>query len=220
MEFELIKPYMSRENLGLHIKNNKYFENSVIRDKLTGLPIVKASSWKGNLRFASEKMEWDEQGKTKLMNRLFGQAGEKGRLSFFTTYFDKAEEDVITPLSRETKMPIRGPIKLEVVPVGTKGKISLLYFPYPKSSIYNGNEVDEDLRFLAESLWHMFYVYGFSARKTSGFGVIKQMKEEDISIQTKDFKKTGNETISYINYERYKKLFSKLWETNFKGGVY
>ncbi|WP_026485655.1 hypothetical protein [Caldanaerobius polysaccharolyticus] len=45
-------------------------------------------------------------------------------------------------------------------------------------------EVKKDLTFLGEALKLMFYTYGFSAKKTSGFGVIeKEIKEGEILLK-------------------------------------
>ncbi|WP_198469555.1 RAMP superfamily CRISPR-associated protein, partial [Acetomicrobium sp. S15 = DSM 107314] len=38
------------------------FENPIVRDKLTGLPMVRSSIWKGHLRFAAERVN-DLDGK-------------------------------------------------------------------------------------------------------------------------------------------------------------
>ena len=48
------------------------------------------------------------------------------------SFFDKISLDVITPLSRETKTPVRGrgPIYFEIVPENTKGIFRLLYYPF------------------------------------------------------------------------------------------
>ncbi len=35
----------------------------------------------------------------------------------------------------------------------------------------------------------MFYIYGFSAKKTSGFGVIEELKEENMEIYPESKKK-------------------------------
>jgi CRISPR-associated protein Cmr2 len=34
----------------------------------------------------------------------------------------------------------------------------------------------------------MFYTYGFSAKKTSGFGIIEELKEENIEVYPSDKK--------------------------------
>ena len=99
-----------------------------------------------------------------------------GRLFFYPTFFDKISLDVITPLSRETRTPVRGrgPIYFEIVPENTEGIFRLFYYPF--DLIARGeldkieNEVKEDLEFLAKALKKMFHEIGFSAKKTSGFG--------------------------------------------------
>lgn len=196
ISFTLKKPYTSKDEGEFHIidDNDKIFENPIVRDKFTGLPMVRPSTWKGHLRFAAEKVEWDKGNKKKITKRLFGnESGDdnslKGRLYFFPTFFkDKAEKDVITPLKRDTRTPARGPISLEVMKAGSKGDFYLLYIPYPKGKNFQEEQIEEDLRFVAEALKRMFYIYGFSAKKTSGFGVIKQLKDEEVEVYPKDRK--------------------------------
>ncbi len=102
-----------------------------------------------------------------------------GRLFFYSTFFDRISLDVITPLSRDTKTPVKGraPIYFEIVPENTEGIFRLFYYPF--DLIARGefdkieNEVKEDLEFLAKALKKMFHEIGFSAKKTSGFGTAK-----------------------------------------------
>ncbi len=171
-QFTLKKPYTSRGE-------SKFSENLIVRDQFTGLPMVRPSTWKGNLRFAATKLMGP---KNPIIIRLFGSNPDsegtiKGRLYFFPTFFkDGAENDVITPLKRETRTPARGPIPLEVMKPGTQGDFYLLYVPYPGNENF-GDEIKEDLKLIAEALKLMFYTCGFSAKRTSGFGVIeKQLK--------------------------------------------
>lgn len=186
ISFTLKKPYLSKGEGEFHILNGRIFENPIVRDKFTGLPMVRPSTWKGHLRFATEKAEWEEMDKKKIIKRLFGsESGEdkalKGRLYFFPTFFEEeAEKDVITPLDRKTRTPVKGrsPIPIEIMKPGSKGEFYLLYVPYPKGKDFKEDQIKEDLRFLAEALKLMFYVYGFSAKKTSGFGVIKEKLNE------------------------------------------
>lgn len=189
ISFSLKKSYTSRDEGEFHIMDRKIFENPIVRDKFTGLPMVRPSSWKGHLRFAAEKVElYDEEKKKRIIKRLFGsKSGEdealKGRLYFFPTFFkEDAERDVITPLNRKTRTPVKGrsPIPLEVIKPGRKGDFYLLYIPYPKGDDFKEDEVKEDLEFLVESLRLMFYTYGFSAKKTSGFGVVEDSVEGKI----------------------------------------
>ncbi|GAB6274275.1 MAG: RAMP superfamily CRISPR-associated protein [Peptococcaceae bacterium] len=200
ISFTLKKPYTSKDDGEFHIIHvngrTKIFENPIVRDKHTGLPMVKPSTWKGHLRFAAERVERDDGAeKEKTIRRLFGsETAEsealRGRLYFFPTFFEElSEKDVITPLERSSRTPRRGPIELEIIGADKKGVLQLLYFPYPKGSYYTDKEVEEDLKFLADSLKLMLYTYGFSAKKTSGFGVINNLQGQDIEITPEGFKK-------------------------------
>ena len=189
ISFTLKKPYTSKDEGEFNVIDNKIFENPIVRDKFTGLPMVKPTTWKGHLRFAAERVEWDKERKKIIIKRLFGSEPEekenplKGRLYFFPTFFDEeAEKEVITPLNRNTRTPVKGPIPLEIVKEGTNGEFYLLYFPYPKGDNYQESQVDEDLEFLSKSLELMFYSYGFSAKKTSGFGVIERLKDDNVYV--------------------------------------
>ena len=190
ISFTFKKPYTSKDEGEFHIINGRIFENPIVRDKFTGLPMVRPSTWKGHLRFAA-KMVNLEGKKKDIIKRLFGSEPEseealKGRLYFFPTFFeDGAKKDVITPLKRDTRTPARGPIHIEVMEPGSKGEFYILYVPYPQYKDFKEEQIKEDLKFLAEALRLMFYTYGFSAKKTSGFGVIKEkLNEGKIWINT------------------------------------
>ncbi|HOB77374.1 MAG TPA: RAMP superfamily CRISPR-associated protein [Bacteroidales bacterium] len=195
ISFTLKKPYTSKDEGEFNIIDNKIFENPIVRDKFTGLPMMKPTTWKGHLRFAANKVEWqNEQEKKIIIKRLFGSEPEekdnplKGRLYFFPTFFNEdAEKDVITPLKRDTRTPTkRGPISLEVMKPGKKGDFHLLYFPYPRGDEFKEEEIKKDLPFLAKALELMFYTYGFSAKKTSGFGVIERLKDSEVEVKPCD----------------------------------
>jgi len=200
ISFTLKKPYTSRDEGEFHIIDGKIFENPIVRDKFTGLPMVRPSTWKGHLRFAAGRVDeingkkLDERTRSEIVRRLFGSESDdenalKGRLYFFPTFFEEeAGRDVITPLKRDTRTPARGPISLEVMKAKSKGEFYLLYIPYPKGENFKEEQIEEDLRFVAEALKQMFYTYGFSAKKTSGFGVIEKLEEDDVAIYPEDKK--------------------------------
>lgn len=99
----------------------------------------------------------------------------RGRLVFYPTFFDQIGLDVITPHDRETKTPAKGPIYFETVPPETTGTFHLLYFPFDlidKEEKINA-EQKEDLNFLIDSIIDMFTKYGFGAKTTSGYGIVK-----------------------------------------------
>ena len=212
--FTLKKPYTSKDEGEFHILDDKINENPIVIDRFTGLPMVKPSTWKGHLRFAASKVEnypdgekLDIEEKKKIIKRLFGsEPGEKenqlrGRLHFFPTFFkEPPARDVITPLKRDTRTPARGPINFEVVKPDSEGEFYLLYVPYPKGEDFNEQDVDKDLDFLAEALKLMFYVYGFSAKKTSGFGVINKLNEGN--VETKPPEKKEKFSILYTEVNK------------------
>lgn len=183
MEFTLKKPYTSRGEDEFYEKRNP-----IIRDKFTCLPLVRPSTWKGNLRFAATHIDDSSfRNKDVIIGRLFGSGsgkedGRRGRLHFFPTFFEKWEKDVITPISRKTRKPGRGALEVEVIKKGRNGEFHILYTPYPRGKWFTMDEVVEDLEFLAEALKLMFYTYGFSARKTSGFGVIRDEVEGNLYV--------------------------------------
>jgi len=96
-----------------------------------------------------------------------------GRLMFYPTFFDLIDVEVINPHSRKTRAGTH-PIYLECVPQGAKGTFSLLYVPF---DLIGADETEirsqalEDLQLVAEGLQAMFLTYGFSAKRTSGYGV-------------------------------------------------
>jgi CRISPR-associated protein Cmr2 len=190
--FSLKKPYTSKDEGEFHIIDEKISENPIVRDKFTNLPMIRPSTWKGHLRFAAERVNCQNQ--KEIINRLFGSETEdeeklKGRLYFFPTFFEEdSNKDVITPLKRDTRTPARGPILIEVAKAGSKGEFYLLYIPYPRGRDFKEKQIEEDLNFLTKALKLMFYTYGFSAKKTSGFGIIEELKEENIEVYPSDKK--------------------------------
>jgi len=229
--FQLKKPYLSKDDDNFYI-----IDNPIVKEKVFKLPMVRATTWKGALRFAALKVfeeelqnetiaesSWKE--KRALLVRLFGnekdamekylneiialkikgdksKAGEvekeferyllengyiskeipsrAGRLFFYPTFFDQISLEVITPLSRETKTPARGPIyfeTVETVPEGTEGILRIFYYPF--DLVAKGEfekieeEMKEDIKFLKMALCKMFCETGFSAKKSSGFGTAK-----------------------------------------------
>ena len=170
MEFELAKPFTSKAD-------NPWFEgqNSIVRDHLTGLPVVKPTTWKGHLSFAA----MGEGLAPAIRTRLFGisrgtETGLAGRLHFFTTFFlGEPRREVVTPLWRDTRTPARGPLAFEVIADGRTGTFNLLYVPRPKGPKWSVRQVSEDLEAATAAVRSMLMDFGFSAKKTAGWGVAK-----------------------------------------------
>jgi CRISPR-associated protein Cmr2 len=92
-----------------------------------------------------------------------------GRLMFYPTFFDAIDVEVINPHSRRTKAGTH-PIYLECVPTGAKGTFSLLYVPFDRAGEDMADEGGKHLHYLAPIIRAMFLTYGFSAKRTSGYG--------------------------------------------------
>jgi len=98
-----------------------------------------------------------------------------GRLLFYPTFFNLIDVEVINPHLRKTKAGTH-PIYLECVPAGASGTFSLLYVPFdligkPENKI--NKQALDDLQLVAEGLQAMFLTYGFSAKRTSGYGTAR-----------------------------------------------
>ena len=118
---------------------------------------------------------------TKEIRDLFGNEKDEGkdfrrRLNFYPTFFDQISLEVINPHDRKTKAGTQ-PIYIESVPEGASGTFSLLYVPFDlmgKRQDEVKAEVKKDMEIVSDSLEKMMRTYGFSAKKGSGFGVVKE----------------------------------------------
>ena len=98
-----------------------------------------------------------------------------GRLIFYPTFFDRIDVEVINPHRRQTKAGTH-PIYLECVPAGAEGTFSLLYVPFDligQDEAEIRRQAIADLQLVAEGIQAMMLTYGFSAKRTSGYGVAK-----------------------------------------------
>ncbi len=105
-----------------------------------------------------------------------------GRLMFYPTFFDLIDVEVINPHKRETKAGTH-PIYLECVPAGAKGTFSLLYVPFDLIGREEGEirkQAAGDLQLVAAAVKEMMLTYGFSAKRTSGYGVAKESVENGV----------------------------------------
>ena len=125
----LAEPFTSKDDSEMHV-----LENPICRERVFGVPMVRPSTWKGNLRWTAVMAGLDEE----VRERLFGNETDEeeefraGRLFFFPTFFDRIDFEVLTPLDRERRFPKTGPILLECVrhhsDDGAKaGEFGLLY---------------------------------------------------------------------------------------------
>ena len=94
----------------------------------------------------------------------------RGRLVFFPTFFNAIDMEVINPHPRKTRAG-KQPIYLETVPEGAQGTFSLLYVPLDQVGEDMAGEGSKHLRYLVPAITQLFLVYGFSAKRSSGYGV-------------------------------------------------
>jgi CRISPR-associated protein Cmr2 len=176
--FELQTPWYSKDDRPFHV-----LDNPVRKDRVFGMPFISAASWKGLLR-------WSCRMESGLLSHL-GQHGNKlngwrdpdwvlhlfgneriedadfsrGALAFRPTWFDKVGFEVINPHDRSTRAGTK-PIVYEVVPGRTNGVFHLLYAPPP-----NSDAPADTFRNLFAATEKLLTVYGFSAKRTAGWGM-------------------------------------------------
>jgi CRISPR-associated protein Cmr2 len=179
-KFQLAKPYISRDDRVFYI-----IDNPIVYDKVFQLPMVRPSNWKGNLRAALWQMGHVREDEPQ-MGRLFGETrgdegGRAGRLFFYPTFFDTTSLEVINPHDRVRRVG-KNLILFESVPQGTAGTFTLLYVPFDLlgTGRIASHEAVEDLRLITTGLQAMFRRQGFSAKRTSGFGVARETIEEGL----------------------------------------
>ena len=199
--FQLQAPWFSKDDLPFHV-----FHNPVHRDHVFGAPFMSASSWKGLLRWAARMKTkpgllahleaknnslegWKDS--TELVH-LFGNERdeseyfERGALAFRPTWFDKVDFEVINPHDRARKAGMK-PILYEVVPPGAKGTLSVLYAPAPDATMTGVNRLNAVL-LLLDAVESLITEYGFSAKRTSGWGVATVTKA---SLRWRDGSRDG-----------------------------
>lgn len=181
--FTLAKPYISRDDKAVYL-----CDNPIKKDRVFGLPLIEGSSWKGNMRWTARKrIEMDiglthdekERKKKKLVSLFGNEKGDeenfrKGRLHFYPTFFDKIRLEVMNPQDRATRSG-KDPILIETVPANSDGVFSILYLPFDLLGLDTCETVKEfydDLKFVTNVIKEMMLTYGFSAKKSSGFGTV------------------------------------------------
>lgn len=178
--FELRAPWFSKNDLPFHV-----LDNPVHRDHVFGAPFIPASSWKGLLRWAARMKTgllahleannntlntWSDSPE---VVHLFGNERDeaehfqRGALAFRPTWFDKVGFEVINPHDRTKKAGTK-PILYEIVPAGATGTLSLLYAPTPGAA---GVDRREAVLLLLDAVEALLTEYGFSAKRTSGWGI-------------------------------------------------
>jgi CRISPR-associated protein Cmr2 len=213
--FQLQTPWFAKDDLPFHV-----LDNPLRRDRLTGAPTMSAASWKGLLRWScrmrmgllahleahsNELTHWKDAWE---ISHLFGaeQTDEasaedssveaplsRGTLAFRPTPFDKVGFEMINPHDRAKKAG-KNPILYEVVPAGAIGTLKLLYAPPPGRAIPPGFEVIQALQLLISAVDDLLTKYGFSAKRTSGWG-LATVQEANIQAAGQQLRKGSLATI-------------------------
>ena len=170
VSFTLESPWYSKDDRPLHV-----LVNPVRKDRVFGVPFMSAASWKGLLRWACRRRAGLPDRPKKHGTRmegwkdppwilhLFGnERGEderfrSGALVCHPTWFDKVSFEVINSY-------------YEVVPVGTEGKLRLLYAPLPGESERDQTTPDAFISDFINSIRALLENYGISAKRTAGWG--------------------------------------------------
>ena len=199
---------------GMHIGGSSAFsaigavDAQVIRDSLTGRPIIPGSSLKGKLRtLAARSFAKDIQNMPNFSEddpvilRLFGSTSARSRLQFADAFVSNAEamkavgltevksENVISRITSEAM-----PRQIERVNPGTVFAETIVY------DVCNEAEVVEDLRLLARAmkLLQMDYLGGHGSRG-SGRVSLKNFRVSDFSgnIDCTQLEKIFDEVAEY-----------------------
>lgn len=192
VSFTLQSPWYSKDDRPFHV-----LDNPVRKDRVFGVPFMPAASWKGLLRWscrmAAGLREHLEQRDGKLdgwndadwIIHLFGnEKGEanefqRGALVFYPTWFPRVGFEVINPHSRKKRAGTQ-PIYYEVVPAqyekdganaDTKAVLRLLYAPLPGHRDPDHTDPKDALQKLIDAIEKLLTVYGFSAKRTVGWGL-------------------------------------------------
>ncbi len=188
IKFKLLSPWYSKDDRPFHV-----LDNPVRKDRVFGVPYMSAASWKGLLRWAclmqaglqeclqrhgGKMNDWSDPD---WVIHLFGnEKGEqedfqRGSLAFYPTWFDRVSFEVINPHSRKTRAGTQ-PILYEVVPPDTEGVLRLLYAPLPgDDGLGSAGRIDA-LQKLLDAAEQLLTVYGFSAKRTVGWGIAEVTK--------------------------------------------
>ncbi len=212
----------------LVIKGDRFFsasENPFCVDKLTGWPLVRASTLKGQLRHAAIAVAENEACACRL---LFGDANQEkengcrgGRLRFLPCYLQtNIEFDVLTPHNPKTRRADPGPIFLEVLPKESKLSFWLQYWPLDLMSRsaqgQNGvmASVRSDIKLILKALDYWFREKGIGAKTTAGFG---RVDGDEVTVKLHCGTNTPWEQIPFPKENKLKTWWQWVKSDKFEG---
>ena len=195
------KDYISRDDEDFYI-----IDNPVRKEKVFKVPMVASTSWKGNLRWMMRKRKQDKE----LIDYLFGPDGSEeslyqGSLSFFSTFFDRISIDLVNPHDRKTKIATSGPIIFETIPKGSEGWFSLLYFSQGLNTDFS------PLNHVVQSLRELMTVYGFSAKRKAGYGIVAADKSAPLEGRLLMPQEAERK---FSSFDELSKLANEIGQTN------
>lgn len=178
-DFRLAKELLTKDDRGHYP-----IENPVRKDRVFGMPILAATSWKGCLRAAYLAQYGDVEREPE--ERIFGTrkgemedgGGEAGRLILFASEFDKIGFVVISPHERKKKEG--KPILYEAAPLGSKGVFQAAYCNWDGRS--GLKDAASDLKQVGETIGLAMGVLGIGAKTSSGFGAAKDEIDGEIRL--------------------------------------
>jgi CRISPR/Cas system CMR subunit Cmr6 (Cas7 group RAMP superfamily) len=194
-KFDLERPVSTGDEPSLAPTDNMFRV-----ERATGLPLFAASSWKGCFGAALREIVSAEEFEDASRILMGGTPGEneideaaRGRLTFFSSYFDKLATYVFHPLNRKTKTGT--PITVQVVPEKATAFFSLLYTPLaqfftlPESQLRR--QYAEHKTFALQAVHAMFRLTGFGAKTSSGFGTARDSIDGTFSTRSAKCKLTS-----------------------------
>jgi len=173
--FTLAAPYLSKDDEPFYVHENPVRKEHVLR-----VPLMASTSWKGTFRAALRYHLQGDDNDPRIVRLLGNSKGaeegfRRGRLSFFPTFFDALEVEVINPHSRETSAGSQ-PIHIEAVPPGAHGVFALLYVPAiapPADAGSDRSTVLDDVLITLRTTYTLLVELGFGAKSASGMGRAK-----------------------------------------------
>jgi CRISPR-associated protein Cmr2 len=169
VDFTLVTPYSSKDDMGLEEEHSP-----IVRDWVYRVPLVRPTTWKGRLRFAAGHRNVAES----LITHLFGpdkEAEEKqeGRLHFFPTFFQNQNavpepiREIINPHDRISRRG-KGPVNITCVRANTPGKFCVLYVGPMDIPGYDAKKLSKEIVSWAKELIEF---HGIGAKTLKGYGL-------------------------------------------------
>jgi len=181
--FTLAKPYLSKDDNDFYI-----IDNPIRKEKVFKVPLVSASSWKGNMRFALRQHFGVRNDDHPSLIPLLGNPRNtendlrSGRLLFYPTFLRNIGVEVFNPHSRKNRAGTK-PILFEAVPKDISGIFRMFYFPFDLTGKTDQTQlIVQDLESISQGLCKMFLTYGFSAKKSLDYGITEKSIKGTINM--------------------------------------